>query len=354
MSLDNDPIRGVGSVVGHTLPQSENLKAQQRQLLHDVYFPNEEKPELSPHLQQVASRFADQQAHGVDFRHTEDFFHRFMRAAPSKTLHAQEMGQLTRKPPASSSRSYASGRLSRAVNHQPAFNKASNALINTGKNRLSRLEKETKNVPTKMARQLGYERRVPAFAKRYLLRNPMARLSSRTYVPMAPNLQNTPLTPNYYGTYSYRKSFAAWLKLPYNAKHFDHRTTFFPVELLPPPDVDFIPFELYAALGVMVGWQWLVDQCIRAEYVQDRYNSDNLEVFLSNYSLLGIKPADSLQGAVAHYPSEEHLQRMLQYLSVRHRAKARMRIELLNRQGETVSDVWVEYGILKKKKDSEK
>jgi hypothetical protein len=44
----------------------------------------------------------------------------------------------------------------------------------------------------------------------------------------------------------------------------------------------------------------------------------------------------------------EHMQRILQFLALRSRAKARMRVELLDRTGKTVAEVWSDYGILRR------
>jgi hypothetical protein len=133
--------------------------------------------------------------------------------------------------------------------------------------------------------------------------------------------------------------------------HLDHWTTFYPLELKPPPDVDYIPFEYYAASGILVGWQWLVDDFVRQNFVVDRNNASGMDIFLADYRLLGISPAASLHGAIAHYPSEEHMQRILQFLASRGRAKVPMRIELLDQSGKTVADVWVDYGILRARRN---
>lgn len=312
------------------------------------------------HFLAVASQLKTQPLFGHEFDHGNDFFHRFMRAAGDQYFSTDLHNILVRDA-------------RHGINRPPFSKFLTPALI-------QRLLANRLESSTKLIDQMGTEAQtaissLSVRSQRLRSRKLEARVDT-TLKPAAKRkagsvkLRNTSsgtlkdkllesggiwdMEPRY-KLARQRRRRRRWgdmftLTRPNGREpfYFDHSTTFFPLELRPPPDVDFIPFELYAALGVFVGWQWMVDQFVRQSFVTERSAESALEVFLLDYRLLGVSPAAGLQGAVAHYPSEEHRQRILQYLAARGRAKARMRVELLDKSGQTVSEVWVDYAILRR------
>lgn len=319
------------------------------------------------HFHAVAAQLREQPLFGHDFEHTNSFFHRFMRAAadgpsssdlhhmlirdtsvrPHQTVLSPNLkAQLSPFPPAKMPYAPLADRRQRIVEQPQASTKRSAAQ--------TAVSPTSAALPNKTGKARGSLLSQANFTGKLSPNQGETRSKLGTHEKMLRDGDLWDQEPRYKLS-RVRRRQRLWgdkftLTRPYGREpfYFDHSTTFYPLELKPPPDVDFIPFELYAALGVMVGWQWMVDEFVRQDFVSDRTHASALEVFLTNYRLIGITPAAALQGAVAHYPSEEHMMRILQYLALRARAKARMRIELLDRSGKTVAEVWADYGILRR------
>lgn len=302
------------------------------------------------HFLALASQLKTQSAFGHDFDHGQGFFHRFMRAAGERRA-APDLHQI-----------FASGRgqslkpstLTKVLSPGLLQRLMANRLQSARPPRESQRPDTAANARTPVGRPSRIAQRkdtavhakTPSAGRTRTLKNTLLEASGLW-----------DLEPRY-KLARQRRRRRRWgdmftLTRPNGREpfYFDHSTTFYPLELKPPPDVDFIPFELYAALGVFVGWQWLVDHFVRLNFISDSQAQTALEIFLVDYRLLGVSPTANLQGAVAHYPSQEHMQRLLQYLSIGGRAKARMRVELLDRDGQTVGEAWVDFAVLRRTKD---
>jgi hypothetical protein len=303
---------------------------------------------VAEHFQEVVAQLKEQPLFGHDFEHTDNFFHRFMRAA-TDDVHATDLHDIltldrhVRLHQATLSPSLQIQLARKAASGASTDADKAKVIKRTNAQWLSRGQAKATQVKTHANLAVNMSPKKSATAPKLGVHERM--LQDGELWGQEPRYKLSRM----------RRRYRMWgdkftLTRPHGREpfYFDHNTTFYPLELRPPPDVDFIPFELYAALGVMVGWQWMVDEFVRKDFVSDRTNNSALDVFLANYHLIGVSPAVALQGAVAHYPSEEHMLRILQYLKQRSRAEARMRIELLDRSGKTVAEVWANYGVLRR------
>lgn len=295
------------------------------------------------HFYDVATQLREHPVFGHEFDHGDDFFHRFMRAAGDRKF-ATDLHHILVKEHSLSARHLG---LSPALMQRILAKRArpSTALAPS-------VRAETKSQSAQKPKEKPWKTFGSGIVAKSDKPSPGRKLSLTQKMLRDGALWD--LEPRYKLS-RVRRRFRRWgdkfTLMRYEGHdpfYFDHATTFYPLELKPPPDVDFIPFEYYAASGVLVGWQWLVDQFVRQGFVTDRNAASALDIFLANYRLIGIAPATALQGAIAHYPSEEHMQRILQYLAVRGRAKTRMRIELLDQSGKTVAEAWVDYGVIRR------